>query len=126
MVEITYGSDTYNIGNKMSKNNLKKELVSLIEDGNFNAVKEFIEAIPADNKDNVSGVPLYMAIEKGNIKLVELLINNGADIEDIDVSEGYRGTALHVAVQYGQIEVAKFLLKNGTKNLYSQFSVNMI
>lgn len=53
--------------------------------------------------------PLMCAVEKGNIEIVKLFIEQGADI---NVSSG-RGTALHIAVEHGYNDIARLLLDKG-------------
>ena len=69
-------------------------------------------------KDNYeSRTALFMAIEKGNIEIIKLLLNN--DKLDINViNEFYNGTyfvdetVLHVAIEKENIEIIKLLLNN--------------
>lgn len=55
--------------------------------------------------------PLMCAVEKGNIEIVKLLIENGADV---NVKSG-RGTALHIAVEYGYPDIVRLLLDKGAE-----------
>ena len=86
-------------------------------------VKHFIEAIPALVNtiitDEEGFTPLHIAVSSSNfllqnaenyLELAKLLIQNGANIDAIDV-EG--DTALHHAVDSNQIVWIKFLLENG-------------
>ena len=55
--------------------------------------------------------PLTKAVESGNLVMVELLIQNGADIETIDIEPN--GTVLFDAVISKNIDMIKLLLKYG-------------
>lgn len=54
--------------------------------------------------------PIHDAALTGDVELVEILIANGADVDERDVS-GY--APIHLAIQEGHTEVAKVLIKNG-------------
>ena len=59
---------------------------------------------------------LLEAAEKGDIKTIELLLNNGLDINSqIESNGGFTVTALMIAVFYHQTEAIRFLLENGAK-----------
>ncbi len=50
------------------------------------------------------------AAESGNIDIVKVLIQNGADVNAVDEN---KQSALHHAAEYGDVELAKVLLENG-------------
>ncbi len=54
--------------------------------------------------------PIHDAALTGDVELVELLIANGADVDDRDV-HGY--TPLLLAIQEGHTDIAKVLITNG-------------
>lgn len=54
--------------------------------------------------------PIHDAAVAGDVELVELLIENGADVDDRDV-HGY--TPLILAIQAGNTDIAKVLIDNG-------------
>ncbi len=58
------------------------------------------------------GRNLVHAASESNIQIVQILLNNGADV-DILTSEGYPYTALHYAVFEDQLEMIQVLLKAG-------------
>jgi ankyrin repeat protein len=54
--------------------------------------------------------PIHEAAVAGDVELVEMLIANGADVDDRDV-HGY--TPLLLAIQAGHTHIAKVLISNG-------------
>lgn len=53
---------------------------------------------------------LYKAVEEGHMKVAELLLNNGSDV-DAEAGEGY--TPLFAAVENGDTEIVRLLLGRG-------------
>ena len=53
---------------------------------------------------------LHTAASKGQFRKVKALLNNGANIDEIDFA---RRTALHFAAAKGRNKIIKYLLKNG-------------
>lgn len=69
-----------------------------------------IDQIDERDADNTQTL-LHRASRDGNIKLAEVLLNNGADI---DKRDGYEGCApLHFAVEGGSFEVVSYLVGRG-------------
>ena len=58
--------------------------------------------------------PLYYTASMNAIKLTSLLIDGGADVNDLS-SAGYYGTALQAAVCWGHKAIIKLLLENGAE-----------
>jgi len=54
--------------------------------------------------------PIHDAALTGDVELMEMLIANGADVDERDV-HGY--TPLHLAIQEGYTDMAKTLIVNG-------------
>jgi ankyrin repeat protein len=54
--------------------------------------------------------PIHEAAVAGDVELVEMLIEKGADVDDRDV-HGY--TPLILAIQAGNTDIAKVLINNG-------------
>ena len=70
-----------------------------------------LDATHGDRKFNTLGKkPLHIAAEGGNKEIVEILINNGANI---NAKDEYGETPLMSACKMGRNEVADFLIKNG-------------
>lgn len=59
-------------------------------------------------------VPLHFAAIKGDIKMAQVLIDNGADVgAKASLAHCGKRTALYFAVETGNLEMVEFLLKNG-------------
>ena len=65
------------------------------------------------NKKNTGLRPLHYACDGGNLKIVEILLENGADIDAI--FEGGNRTPLDIAVWREMNSITRLLLKNGCK-----------
>jgi len=59
---------------------------------------------------------LFMAVEHGDLAMIEYLLSEGADIESID---SFGSTVLFSAVESGNITILEFLTKHGMKDSYS-------
>jgi ankyrin repeat protein len=57
---------------------------------------------------------LRNAAEKGNTKVAQILLENGADV-NVPVCEEYASTALHAAVRGGEVNLVQTLLEAGAK-----------
>ena len=55
--------------------------------------------------------PIHNAAEKGDLAGVQAELNNGADVNALDVEEGR--TPLHQAAEWGHIEVVELLIASG-------------
>lgn len=58
----------------------------------------------------LKSTPLHWAARQGHLRMVALLVNNGADQTMCDV-EGF--TALHVAVQFAHTPIVAYLIAKG-------------
>ena len=90
-----------------------EQLLTAINDDNIEGV-EIALSIPEVDINNNNGLgigpPLLYAVDKGQIEIVELLLDKGADIDSIDVSQQ---TALMVASGMGHFGIVELLLKRG-------------
>lgn len=73
-----------------------------------NAVKG---SIKINNEDVFGDTPLTISVRWGNLEVVELLLNKGANA---NMQVGYNlRTALHDAARYDRLKVAEFLIDKG-------------
>lgn len=101
-----------------------------VKQGNLEAVAAFVEKDPTLVKamDDGYGPPaLYYAAESGNLPLVKLLIEKGADING---SPLYKAVPLETAASLGHLEVVKFLLEQNPRYLcvdplYKDFTMDV-
>ena len=56
--------------------------------------------------------PLHRAVDNGNVEIVRILVNAGADL-NIKSSRGSDPTPLHIAVQDGNAELVRILVDAG-------------
>jgi ankyrin repeat protein len=63
-----------------------------------------------NEKDFVGNLPLFSAISSGNVELVKLLLDNGADL---NVQNKYGESPLHKACSGGHASIVKLLLEKG-------------
>ncbi len=65
----------------------------------------------ATSTPSIGSEALYTAIEKGDVEMVRLLVEAGADV---NAAEGFGGnTPLHEAVEKGDVEIVKILVAAG-------------
>jgi ankyrin repeat protein len=76
----------------------------------FDIVKLLLEKEPdlLDMRTKYAETALLLAAEKGDLKIVEFLLDKGADIMARDYS---KNTALHIASRESYIDIAKVLIK---------------
>lgn len=97
-------------------------LHNAVETNNLESVKEAILVAELD-PNLVSSVdaitPLHLAVAKGNLEIVEFLIDNGADVNARDVNSN---TPLHVSAANRDYNISSLLVQNGanprSKNRY--------
>ena len=56
------------------------------------------------------GTPLHLSVGRGHIKVAQLLLAHGADVNSCS---GDNSTPLHIALEEEHLEIGKWLLKNG-------------
>ncbi|MBN2589996.1 MAG: ankyrin repeat domain-containing protein [Sedimentisphaerales bacterium] len=98
-----------------SKSEESTELLNAIERGNSNLAKKLIieGANPNTKSEFDNCTALHIASETGDLEIAELLIENGAKVNAIDI-EGE--TPLHKSCYYLQMLVTELLLKNGANS----------
>ncbi|MFP3030404.1 MAG: ankyrin repeat domain-containing protein, partial [Wolbachia sp.] len=91
---------------------LDRKLLTIVESGGFNEAKGLIaQGANIDTNDKNGNTLLYSAAEIGDLNLVKLLLDNGANIEAKNGE--YQATPLHGAVENYRIDVVKLLLNRG-------------
>jgi len=93
-----------------------KEIHSAARDGYIGLVKSLLGRDPKKVNDKDEGwTPLHFASREGQMEMVRLLIEHGADVNaQIDTYQNYSGTtSLHLAAAYGHKSVVELLLANG-------------
>lgn len=101
-----------------------KLLFNAIEKNDLNAIKKIVNEnniIINSKREKDRKTPILLAAEKNNINIIELLINNEADINIMD-KEGK--TPLLEAVKNDNYELVKLLLDNGAEPNLDLFAFN--
>ncbi|GAM27666.1 hypothetical protein SAMD00019534_108420, partial [Acytostelium subglobosum LB1] len=85
------------------------QLHDAILDNDYNKVKAMIESgnHKIDEGDFGGLQPLHFCARMGNVKMAELLLGAGADI---NADNHYGSTPMHEAVRRGEVEMVKFLI----------------
>ena len=99
--------------NAVNVSKLRQQLERAVKSDDLKTVREIIKSNPHlvnSSIDSSGNTPLYYVVKKGNIEIVKLLLENGADPNTPD-SAGE--TPLSLAVGYRHIEIVKLLLENG-------------
>ena len=82
--------------------------------GDYNLAKTSLEkGVSIDARDYCGWQPLHEACNHGNLAIVELLLDNGADINDPGGPHCRGMTPLHDAVQNAHVDVVKLLVSRG-------------
>lgn len=68
---------------------------------------------PNADRFNQRNTPLYLAASRGSGKIVQQLVEHGADVNAISTSQGSDETALEGALAGGHIEIAQQLIEHG-------------
>ena len=91
--------------------------------GEINRVMDMIEqGIDVNYQDDTNETALYVASENGQIDIVKILLENGANP---NLQENVHGeTPLMVATKIGRIDIMKILLENGANPLIKDYEGN--
>ena len=96
----------------MSEEHIQKIFKNAIKNGDLRAVRDLVTRYdtPVDILLDKSNTPLSYAAEKGHVKIVDYLLQQGALIDHRN-SKG--NTGLMIACFYGHAQMVKLLLKRG-------------
>jgi len=102
------------MGSIFGRGKSKDKLCDAVSSGNMDLIKALLQKEPSlvNVSDNYGNTPLHTAVEKGNIRIVEFLIQNGADVNAKD-NEGR--TPAYFAEVRGNYELEDLLRKCGSK-----------
>ncbi|XP_046842371.1 tonsoku-like protein [Xenia sp. Carnegie-2017] len=82
--------------------------------GDYNLAKTSInKGVSVHSRDYCGWQPLHEACNHGNLAIVELLLDEGADINDPGGAHCRGMTPLHDAAQNGHVDVVKLLVERG-------------
>lgn len=100
----------YSLNNVIAQGMEASTLCDLARDNKLEELeaylKKYPESIKNDNSKNLS--PLMIASLNGHVKIMEVLLKAGADINYASIC----GSAIHSAIAGGYVEAVKFLLDN--------------
>lgn len=89
---------------------------ALLEQATLTGHAETIKSLIAQGNDintrNTQGMaPLHLAAAKGNIDMIQLLLDSGAEVDVVTTDSCY--TSLHYAASIGQVELCELLIRRG-------------
>lgn len=97
-----------------SENKEVVNLRALVNKEDINGLTKALASKSGDleAKNEQGKSPLYLAVEKENIELIQLLLTAGADI---NTQEKFGYTPLAIAAMRGKLDLVELLIKNGAK-----------
>lgn len=97
-----------------SKNKEEVNLRALVNKEDIEGLTKALESKNGDLevKNEQGKSPLYLAVEKENTELIQLLLAAGADI---NTQEKFGYTPLAIAAMRGKLDLVKLLIQNGAK-----------
>lgn len=91
---------------------LTDDLFRAVRAGDAAAVKALLDqGVPVDAKARYDRTPLSFAADRGNVEIVRMLLEKGADVNAKDTF--YGGTALTWAADKGHTDIVRLLLAKG-------------
>lgn len=94
------------------------DFINAIRAKNFDEVIKLIKRIDNINVPNLYGwIPIHIAAQTGDVSVIELLINNGADINNVGRSSKW--TPLMYAASNGHFEAVEYIVELGVDINYS-------
>jgi ankyrin len=97
------------LSSKKKQHVLQVTLYVAITDGNAIEVKHAIDGGANPNGDGKGVLPLKAAVERGNIEIIQQLLNSGASPEEIDRSDIVSERPIDVAACIADISIFKLL-----------------
>jgi ankyrin repeat protein len=96
-----------------SKDHTNKNPIFYAYQKNHENVVEFLATYNVNLEEISSSMLLRFACKNGNMEKAKLLIETGANVNEISVTDGK--TALHLATEIGHLELIKILVLSGAK-----------
>lgn len=87
-----------------------KDLINAVKNNNYSLFRGLVNKNNINTRDGSGNTLLMIAAQKGFIKIVEYLVDEGVDIDEVN-SVGQ--TALNLAVYFGQNSIANYLIEKG-------------
>jgi len=93
----------------------EKALFNACEKGNLPEIKKLISKrlVNIETTDKNDATPLVLAAENGHLKIVQYLINQGADKEGIEDNYEKKETPLMSAAKNGHLTIVQYLVEYG-------------
>ena len=92
-----------------------KEIIKAAKSGNVGKIQQLLEQDPAlvSARDTDGSTPLHCATWKGQLEVVKLLLNSGADVNAHNNNDHWGTTPLHAAAHANQRAIAELLIAGG-------------
>lgn len=93
----------------------EKAILKAAKNGDLTSTRTLLAKQPSliATRDTDGSTPLHCASWKGHVEIVELLLENGADIQARNQNDHWGDTPLHAAAHGNQKAVAKILIARG-------------
>ena len=92
-----------------------KLIIKAAKSGDVATIKSLLELDPSliNTRDKDGSTPLHCATWKGQEKVAELLVKEGANVNAVNQNEHWGTTPLHAAAHANQAKIAQLLLDHG-------------